>query len=62
MFAVTNTFATRSGGLIGLAGVAIALNEEIPPFLARMVPPVLSCLTDPDGRLRYHACESIYNM
>lgn len=55
-------FTPRSGGLIGLAGVAIALNEEIPSFLKKMIPTVLSCLQDPDGRLRYQACESMYNM
>lgn len=62
MFSPTLPFFTRSGGLIGLAGVCIALNEELNQFLDKIVPPVLACLYDPDSRVRYHACESMYNM
>ncbi len=26
------------------------------------MPPVLACFTDPDARVRYYACESMYNI
>jgi hypothetical protein len=27
-----------------------------------MVPPILSCFNHPDSRVRYYACESMYNI
>lgn len=56
---------SRKGGLIGLAAVAIALGQHFPSiveFLPDLVPPVLSCFTDPDSRVRYYTCESLYNI
>ncbi|KAJ4255057.1 hypothetical protein NW762_009861 [Fusarium torreyae] len=44
----------RNGGLIGLAAAAIALGP--------IVPPVLACFTDQDARVRYYACEAMYNI
>uniref|UniRef100_A0A8H7NJ02 Vacuolar protein 14 C-terminal Fig4-binding domain-containing protein n=1 Tax=Bionectria ochroleuca TaxID=29856 RepID=A0A8H7NJ02_BIOOC len=52
----------RNGGLIGLAAAAIALGPELPRYLARIVPPVLACFTDQDARVRYYACEAMYNI
>ncbi|POR36882.1 Protein VAC14 [Tolypocladium paradoxum] len=52
----------RNGGLIGLAAAAIALGSELPRYLARIVPPVLACFTDQDARVRYYACEAMYNI
>lgn len=52
----------RNGGLIGLAGISIALSVEIAPYLEQIVPPVLACFTDPDSKIRYFACESFYNI
>ncbi|CAO1614518.1 unnamed protein product [Parajaminaea phylloscopi] len=52
----------RNGGLIGLAGISIALGAEIAPYLEQIVPPVLACFTDPDSKIRYFACESFYNI
>lgn len=49
-------------GLIGLAATAIALGQDFSPFLGTIIPPILSCFQDPESRLRYHACESLYNM
>lgn len=49
-------------GLIGLAATAIALGQDFAPFLGNIIPPILSCFQDPESRLRYHACESLYNM
>ncbi|EIW73485.1 hypothetical protein TREMEDRAFT_25835 [Tremella mesenterica DSM 1558] len=52
----------RNGGLIGLAAVAIALGQDVAPFLGTIIPPILVCLQDPENRVRYHACESLYNV
>ncbi|KAI0969118.1 vacuolar protein 14 C-terminal Fig4p binding-domain-containing protein [Xylaria arbuscula] len=52
----------RNGGLIGLAAAAIALGPELPRYLEIIVPPVLACFTDQDARVRYYACESMYNI
>ncbi|KAK0547961.1 hypothetical protein OC846_004648 [Tilletia horrida] len=52
----------RNGGLIGLAGIAIALGVRIAPYLEQIVPPVLTCFADPDNKIRYFACESFYNI
>ncbi|KAI1826296.1 vacuole morphology and inheritance protein [Xylaria intraflava] len=52
----------RNGGLIGLAAAAIALGPELPKYLEIIVPPVLACFTDQDARVRYYACESMYNI
>ncbi|KAI1385271.1 vacuole morphology and inheritance protein [Hypoxylon trugodes] len=52
----------RNGGLIGLAAAAIALGPELPRYLEVIVPPVLACFTDQDARVRYYACESMYNI
>lgn len=42
----------RNGGLIGLAGISIALGMNIAPYLEQIVPPVLACFTDPDSKIR----------
>ncbi|EXJ94642.1 DNA repair and recombination protein RAD54 and RAD54-like protein [Capronia coronata CBS 617.96] len=53
----------RNGGLIGLAAAAIALgSDEVARYLQEIVPPVLACFTDQDARVRYYACEAMYNI
>ncbi|KAK0648790.1 ARM repeat-containing protein [Cercophora newfieldiana] len=52
----------RNGGLIGLAAAAIALGSELAKYLEIIVPPVLACFTDQDARVRYYACEAMYNI
>lgn len=52
----------RNGGLIGLAAAAIALGADVAPHLREIVPPVLACFSDQDARVRYYACESMYNI
>ncbi|CAI7607802.1 unnamed protein product [Penicillium pancosmium] len=53
----------RNGGLIGLAAASIALGSEgVAPYLREIVPPVLACFSDQDARVRYYACESMYNI
>lgn len=53
----------RNGGLIGLAAVSIALGTaELAVYLDDIIQPILSCFGDADGRVRYFACESLYNV
>ncbi|KAJ4303608.1 hypothetical protein N0V90_002507 [Kalmusia sp. IMI 367209] len=52
----------RNGGLIGLAAASIALGPDVARYLEEIVPPVLACFTDQDARVRYYACESMYNI
>lgn len=42
----------RNGGLIGLAGLGIALGQEIAPYLQQIVPPILQCFGDHDSKIR----------
>jgi vacuole morphology and inheritance protein 14 len=52
----------RKGGLMGLAATAIGLMQNTPAFLSLLLPPVLHCFDDPESRVRYYACESLYNI
>ena len=53
----------RKGGLIGLAATAVGLATDTRgEYLKKVVPPVLVCFSDPDSRVRYYACESLYNI
>lgn len=53
----------RNGGLIGLAAAAIALGQnEVSRYLDDIIHPVLACFGDQDARVRYYACESMYNV
>lgn len=45
-----------------MAAAAIALGSELPRYLEVIVPPVLACFTDQDARVRYYACEAMYNI
>lgn len=37
-------------------------SQEAGKFIERLVPPVLSCFNDQDSRVRYYACEALYNV
>ncbi|KAG0212250.1 hypothetical protein BGX28_006603 [Mortierella sp. GBA30] len=52
----------RNGGLIGLAATSISLAGSVSTYLESIVPPVLVCFADQDSRVRYYACESMYNI
>ncbi|CAI2177374.1 8966_t:CDS:10 [Funneliformis geosporum] len=52
----------RNGGLIALAAASIALGPDVAAYLDDIVPPVLACFADQDSRVRYYACESMYNI
>jgi vacuole morphology and inheritance protein 14 len=58
----SNALHARNGGLIGLAAAAIALGVEIAPYMERFIDPLLRCFSDPESRIRYFACESMYNI
>lgn len=65
---LTNDFALspqanhRKGGLIGLAAATVGLASEAAQHLEKIVPPVLSSFIDQDSRVRYYACEALYNI
>lgn len=61
-FAYSTLPNSRNGGLIALAACAIALGPRTIPHLPVLVPPILACLADHDARVRYYACESMYNV
>lgn len=61
-FATSTNTNHRKGGLIGLAATAIGLMPDIFLYLDALLPPVLHCLDDPESRVRYYSCESLYNI
>ena len=61
-FAVSQNPHTRKGGLIGLAAMAIALGKDTGQYMEELVRPILACFLDTDSRVRYYACESLYNV
>jgi vacuole morphology and inheritance protein 14 len=36
--------------------------SDIHDYLDALLPPVLQCFDDPEARVRYYACESLYNI
>jgi vacuole morphology and inheritance protein 14 len=52
----------RKGGLVGLAATAIGLMQHSRTYLPVLLPPVFHCFDDPEARVRYYACESLYNI
>lgn len=52
----------RKGGILGLAACAIGLGNEASTYLGALAPPVLKCFTDSDSKIRFYACESLYNI
>ena len=52
----------RKGGLIGLAAMAIGMGAESKKYVNDLVKPVLNCMDDSDSRVRFYACESLYNV
>ena len=61
--AMTPNGNVRKGGLIGLAATAIALGtKKAGAYAAQLLDPVLACFSDQDSRVRYFACEALYNI
>ncbi|KAJ1662969.1 hypothetical protein EV178_005423 [Coemansia sp. RSA 1646] len=62
-YATSEKEAARIGGLVALAATAVALTHiNIRPFLPHIVPPIVSALSDGESKVRYFACESLYNV
>ncbi|KAM3864254.1 protein VAC14 homolog [Diretmus argenteus] len=61
-FALSQHPHSRKGGLIGLAACSIALGKDSGLYLKELIEPVLTCFNDSDSRLRYYACEALYNI
>ncbi|KAI0080789.1 ARM repeat-containing protein [Panus rudis PR-1116 ss-1] len=58
----SNPLQVRTGGLIGLAGTAIALGVDISAYMDKFVNPLLVCFTDTENRVRYFSAECLYNI
>jgi len=58
----SNQLHIRNGGLIGLAGTAIALGVDVAPYMDKFVGPLLDCFVDPENRIRYFSAECLYNI
>ncbi|KDR84015.1 hypothetical protein GALMADRAFT_236599 [Galerina marginata CBS 339.88] len=58
----SNPLHIRNGGLIGLAGTAIALGVDVAPYMEKFVGPLLDCFVDPENRIRYFSAECLYNI
>ncbi|XP_014237916.1 protein VAC14 homolog [Trichogramma pretiosum] len=54
---------SRKGGLLGLAAVAVGLGpSHTGNYVKDLIHPILCCFNDSDSRVRYYACESLYNV
>lgn len=61
-FALSQNPHSRKGGLIGLAAIAVALGKDTSQYIPELINPILACFSDSDLRVRYYACESLYNV
>ncbi|KAG1654361.1 hypothetical protein FOA52_011295 [Chlamydomonas sp. UWO 241] len=61
-FAFSQQVNHRKGALLCLAAATVGLGEPSKENLLQIVPPVLRSFTDPDSRVRYYACEALYNI
>lgn len=52
----------RKGALLCLAAATVGLGGLSEEYLRQIVPPVLASFTDQDSRVRYYACEALYNI
>jgi vacuole morphology and inheritance protein 14 len=57
-----NPLHARNGGLVGLAAAAIALGVEVAVYMDKFIAPLLRCFDDSESKVRYFACESMYNI
>lgn len=61
-YATSRDANRRKGALIGLAAMGLGLGKDSGKYVQGMVTPIMTCLSDPDIRVRYFACESLYNV
>ncbi|KAK7060363.1 hypothetical protein VNI00_001128 [Paramarasmius palmivorus] len=58
----SNPLHVRNGGLIGLAGTAIAMGVDVAPYMEKFIYSLLDCFVDPENRIRYFSAECLYNI
>lgn len=58
----SNPLHVKNGGLIGLAGTAIALGVDVAPYMDKFIEPLLVCFSDVENRIRYFSAECLYNI
>ncbi|XP_001605954.1 protein VAC14 homolog [Nasonia vitripennis] len=62
-FVLSQNPHSRKGGLIGLAAIAVGLGSaNTGKYTEDLIHPILACFNDADSRVRYYACESLYNV
>lgn len=67
-FALSGQANLRKGGLLCLAAATVGLrsvqvdNLNFPRLLSEIVRPVAQSLSNQDGRVRYYACEALFNI
>ncbi|XP_066591996.1 protein VAC14 homolog [Prorops nasuta] len=61
-FATSQNPHSRKGGLLALAAIAVGLGKDTGQYIEDLIHPILACFSDPDLRVRYFACESLYNV
>eukprot|EP00201_Polytomella_parva_P000025 CAMPEP_0175039508 /NCGR_PEP_ID=MMETSP0052_2-20121109/630_1 /TAXON_ID=51329 ORGANISM="Polytomella parva, Strain SAG 63-3" /NCGR_SAMPLE_ID=MMETSP0052_2 /ASSEMBLY_ACC=CAM_ASM_000194 /LENGTH=479 /DNA_ID=CAMNT_0016301383 /DNA_START=141 /DNA_END=1576 /DNA_ORIENTATION=+ len=61
-FAFSAVANHRKGALLCLAAATVGLGAPSEAHLRQIVPPVLASFTDQDSRVRYYACEALYNI
>lgn len=61
-FALSAHANNRKGGLIALASAAIGLGPQIAEHLDLLVPAITKSFNDPEARVRFYACESLFNL
>lgn len=63
IYAQTASVNSKNGGLIALAAVSIALGtDHIHEHLESIIPPLLNSFADSDSKVKYYACEALYNV
>lgn len=58
----SNSLNLRKGVLLALAAAAIGFSQNSGPYLTELLEPILCAATESDSRLRYFACEALYNV
>jgi len=61
-YALSMSSNHRKGGLIALASAAIGLAGSTADYLDILIPAVLKSFGDQEARVRYYACESLFNI
>jgi vacuole morphology and inheritance protein 14 len=60
-FSLINNFDDQYSGFITFAMLCLPF-QDVGKYINQLVPPVLSCFMDQDNKVRYYACESLYNI